>query len=184
VSGQVPPGCCQPDAPSTYSAKWDLAEPDSLHSGRNKLQTSYTFEITWQRSLSPQLSKRAARCSRAFLGSGFLQRVPIGRQDPANTNRQDTTGESTAQLFSSDGIVLSGAVLVLSVSGARNRLTAQPSDGEIVIGIAHRLRRSSSEVQIRFDYDHEHRRCATEHEHDSMPERRWSPGSHERLSND
>ena len=49
VSGQVPPGCYHRDAPSTYSAKWDLAEPDSFHSGRNKLQTSYTTEITERR---------------------------------------------------------------------------------------------------------------------------------------
>ena len=46
VSGQVPPTCYQADAPSTYSAKWDLAEPDSFHSGRNKLQTSYTSAVT------------------------------------------------------------------------------------------------------------------------------------------
>ena len=46
VSGQVPPRCRHLDAPSTYSAKWDLAEPDSFHSGRNKFQTSYTSEVT------------------------------------------------------------------------------------------------------------------------------------------
>ena len=37
VSGQVPPRCYHPDAPSTYSAKWDLAEPDSFHSGRKRI---------------------------------------------------------------------------------------------------------------------------------------------------
>lgn len=67
---------------------------------------------------------------RGYPISGFRQRVPIGRQDPANTNEYRTIGDSTAQLFSSVGIVLSAAVLVLSASGARNRMTAQPSDSE------------------------------------------------------
>ena len=49
MSGQVPPSCHQHDAPSTYSAKWDRAEPDSFHSGRIELQTSYTSPITRRR---------------------------------------------------------------------------------------------------------------------------------------
>ena len=35
--GAVPPPCYHSDAPSAYSAKWETAEPNSFHSGRNKL---------------------------------------------------------------------------------------------------------------------------------------------------
>jgi hypothetical protein len=38
------------------------------------------------------------------------------------------------------------------------------------MGVAPNHRRSSSGVQSRFDYEHEHRRCATEHEHDWLPD--------------
>ena len=34
VSGQAPPQCYHCNAPSTYSAKREIAEPDSFHSGR------------------------------------------------------------------------------------------------------------------------------------------------------
>lgn len=37
VSGQVPPRCHHRDAPSTSSAKWEIAEPDSFHSGRKQV---------------------------------------------------------------------------------------------------------------------------------------------------
>ena len=71
MSGQVPPRCYHRDAPSTYSAKWDIAEPDSFHSGRNKLRTSYTPELTGRRSRSfPLASTRTRRsgCKRLLCG--------------------------------------------------------------------------------------------------------------------
>ncbi len=63
MSGQVPVGRYQPAAPSTYSAKWDLAEPDSFHSGRNKLQTSYTVAVTEDGRLIFHFKNRASRPS-------------------------------------------------------------------------------------------------------------------------
>ena len=59
VSGQVPPRCYQRDAPSTYSAKWEIAEPDSFHSGRNKFRTSYTTKLTGRRPATFDLGFRA-----------------------------------------------------------------------------------------------------------------------------